>query len=448
MSSISVKISNVWNSRCFLPAVLVFSCLMTLLDLSFIGMFILVFVCAVLLVFCDDLLAIMSPVYSILLMSSAFYRDYSALTAYMWYAIVPVAAALLFHILYYRRGFKRSYCCYPLLAVSIALLLGGVGVISRADYFKPISLYYCIGLGFFMLLINALAASRLQNERDYGRKGRVAEILYFAGLFAAVIVCAYYLHNWQAFLKKGSLLYFKQRNYISSVILLAMPMCAFSVKKSDLHLIGLFFMYFCMIMSGSRSGMLFGTVTLVLTLAYIYCTKRGSRRLYNRLMLAAILPAIAAAFILVPYVLGSRSANGESAKSDNTRIALYTQGAEDFIENPVFGVGMGNLKNSELFTTRVSGSIIFYHNLFVQIFAALGLCGAFAYGWQGFRRLRLLWLNRRSDFLLYALSYFAIIMMTMVNPGLFCPFPEAAATVVMFAVVEKEGIQISSKAAK
>ena len=71
-------------------------------------------------------------------------------------------------------------------------------------------------------------------------------------------IAAFYAVNLEEFLEKGTVLFYKPRNYATSVLLMCMPSCCLMVKKSNLHLIGMGLMYCAMIFSGSRSGLLFG----------------------------------------------------------------------------------------------------------------------------------------------------------------------------------------------
>ena len=69
----------------------------------------------------------------------------------------------------------------------------------------------------------------------------------------------------------------------------------------------------------------------------------------------------------------------------------------------------------------------------------MGLVGVLAYGWMLFSRLKMLWIGRkRKRIAVFALSYIGIGLMSMTNPGIFCPFPEAGLLTLMFAIVEKE----------
>lgn len=186
------------------------------------------------------------------------------------------------------------------IAVSLALILGGAGTISAQDYLKPISLYYMLGLGLGQLVLYILFCARLENGRSYDRAERLAETVYAAGLLFVVVIFSFYAHNFDRFLEKGGVLFFKPRNYITTMLLMCMPMTCALVRRSNLYLVGMALMYLAMVMSGSRSGLLFGSVLLLLCALYIYIYNKRSRRLYNWLFGAALLLAAAAAVIVVP----------------------------------------------------------------------------------------------------------------------------------------------------
>ena len=192
-------------------------------------------------IFSDDLLASLPTVMFTLLTSVSYYKDFSALTQYMWYAIVPFALALLFNLIYYRRRMVIGKLTYPYIAVSAALIIGGVGVISADDYFEPIGLYYTLGLGLGQLVLYLISRSRLENERGYDRVERVARILYTGGLLFVVVVLGFYIQNIDKFIEKGGVLFFKQRNFVTSVFLMVIPMICILVRRSNLYLICLLY---------------------------------------------------------------------------------------------------------------------------------------------------------------------------------------------------------------
>ena len=68
----------------------------------------------------------------------------------------------------------------------------------------------------------------------------------------------------------------------------------------------------------------------------------------------------------------------------------------------------------------------------------MGLVGVVGYGWLFYDRVRLLWRKRSRTTLAFALSYFAMLLISMTNPGMFCPMPNALLMVAMFVVVERQ----------
>lgn len=426
--------SNIFGSRYYLPALLVIALIAIAFKVSLWCMYAYVFLCVFMLIFCDDLMSIFAPVMFTLEISVEYYKDFSVLTQYMWYAIVPFAAALIFNLIYYRRPLKKGRYTYSFIAVTLALILGGIGVIPAEQYFAPMGLYYTLALGAGQLVLYAIFRSRISNRRDYDRVERVAQTLYAAGLVFVIFIFAFYIENFAKFLDKGGVLFIKPRNYITSVLLMSLPMTCILVRRSDLYLIGGALMYAAMLLSGSRSGLLFGTVLLVLCAVYIYVTNKKSRRLYNLLFGIAIAAGGVLAAFYLPKLYSGRFVGGKVG--DRTRIEFIRRGISNFLSHPVFGIGVANTKDMSIFKAYVPGSLIFYHNIVIQIISSMGLAGAAAYGWQLSLRVKSLWDNRKNRALVFGLSYLGILMMSFTNPGIFCPFPEAGLLTIMFTVIE------------
>ena len=430
---------KMWNGRYYLPVLMLIAVAALLTDTNLECMFIYVLIACFFLIFSDDLMSIVAPVMFTLIVSVKYYRDFTVLIAYMWYAIVPLALSLIFNLIYYRRPFAKGRFTWPLIAVSAALILGGCGSISMEEYFNPVSLYYTLGLGPAMLILYLLARSRLANERKYDRTERLAEILYAAGLIVVFTIIVFYAANFEKFLERRSVLFYKPRNYATSVLLMCMPMCCLMVKRSNLHLIGMGLMYAAMILSGSRSGLLFGTMLLVICAVYIYVKNKDSRRLYRCIALILAVPVCFFAVKYVPELYSSRLVNGNFISGDETRVAYIRLGTANFLSNPVFGIGIGNIKDIEVFKAIVPGCIVFYHNMVIQVISSMGILGIAAYGWHFIARAGLIWKNRRSEcFAAYGFSYLGILLMSLTNPGIFCPFPEAGLLLLIFALLENK----------
>lgn len=430
-----------WNGRYYLPTLLLISLLSLALDAELTGMFILVALCVFLLVFCDDLLSIVCPVLCILLLSTEYYNDYTRLAPYAIWVAVPFFIALAFNIIRYRMPFVKGEFTYPLLAVSFALCLGGIGVIPAKEYFRAVSLYYTLGLGFLMLLLYFLALSRLKRERDYDRTQRLADILFVTGLVAAFVIFVFYAENIKRFLDSGSVLFFKPRNFVSSVLLMALPSSCLLINRRRIHIIGFALMCAALVLSGSRSGLIFGAMVGFVCMVYICYLRKDSIKQhpwYNWVFLASVAVLSYIAVRYIPELYASRMVEGSFISSSETRVSFLTLGVADFLENPINGVGLGNLRNLEIFKAIIPGSIVFYHNNVIQIAASMGLVGIMAYSWLFGQRIRMMVVNIRTPLIVFGFSYAGIFAMSLTNPGMFCPFPEAALLILMFAVTESE----------
>ena len=121
--------------------------------------------------------------------------------------------------------------------------------------------------------------------------------------------------------------------------------------------------------------------------------------------------------------------------SGDSRIGLFRRMIRDFKSNPIFGAGLGNTGNTDLYNP-VKGAMVWYHMWLPQIVGSLGLVGIAAYGYQLVARVRIYLKN--PDFVnrTFFLSYLGLLLMSQVNPGEFCPVPYAMLAVTCFALIE------------
>lgn len=106
------------------------------------------------------------------------------------------------------------------------------------------------------------------------------------------------------------MLFFKQLQLCHKcVFLMVIPMICILVRRSNLYLIGTVLMYIAMIMTGSRSGLLFGSFLLLVCLAYIYMKNKKYRRFYNWLFGVSIVVIAVLAITFLPQLYAARIEN-------------------------------------------------------------------------------------------------------------------------------------------
>lgn len=425
-----------WHSKLYFPVCFLMLAVFMAVGQPVIGGVLVMSTLIFLLLFCDDLLSILFPVVLLAMVGTEFYDELYSLLRFWWIGLLA-AAALLVHIGAYARAPRNGGCMHGLVAVSVATLLGGLGFISREEYFSPTALYYSLGLGVVMLLIYLLLRSEADRPRDYDIAERMLQILYAGGLFTGFVVTLFYVRNFHEFVQSFATLYFEYRNFSATMLLISIPAAAYFAAHDRRHFASVAFMYLMMLMTGSRSGLIFGTAMLLLCLAFVYYCNPERRAVYRRAGLISLIPVIALLIAIVPRLFASRMVDGALISADDSRYTFFIQGLLDFVKNPLFGCGLGSMHNAPIFL-GVEGSIVWYHNLIAQILGSMGLVGAVGYSWLFYDRVRLLWRKRSRTTMAFALSYFAMLLISMTNPGMFCPMPNALLMVAMFVVVERQ----------
>lgn len=434
--------SGIIESRWFIPAMCALTGISMCIGINLAGAMVLVALAMWLLLFSDDTFAVLCPVMFTVMCLTSFYDDYFALLDYIW-MVVPFVVAFVVHIFAYRDQAVRGRFIWSLAAVSVALIVGGIGVIPIEEYFSGVALYYMLGLGVLLLLIYLLMCSRLSRPRNYDLIERFAALLYGMAILAAVIIILFYVRNWQSLMPDFKTPFISYRNFCTTVMLFGLPMCCLFVRKNPVHLVSIALIYFVMLVGGSRSALLFGTFELMLCLVYVYLRSDADRRrTYRRIALICAVPVVLiGGYLIYSIFIGESGRMSEHfIRPAEARPKFYRQGVIDFLAEPILGYGIGNMKNADIYQ-GVNGSIIFYHNSTLQVMASMGLVGCVAYGYQLFERVRMLWVKRHTDALLMAIPFIGVLLMSQTNPGSFCPLPTGVLLVLMFAVVEFENSQ-------
>lgn len=423
-----------WNSRAYFPVVMGVSALFLFTGQALMGMLVLVAFATYMQFTCRDLMAAILPAVLFLLLGTKYFDNLGALLP-IWWILPPYIASFVYNFLHWPIRLRKSACWKSLLAVSIACAAGGVGVISVKEYFSLYGFMYAFGLGGGMLLASVMYGTNLARPRSYDLCARFSRILYCVGIFTGLVVVNYYISHLSELVSGDTILYIHFRNYLTTMLVLALPMPFRLLKSSRIHAASIIFMYAALLLTGSRSGLVFGTV--ILFAATYFTVMQGKKPGRRHALLIALFCAAAGVmiFVLGQTVLNSRLVDGTLFPMTDSRIMFLKQSVLDFLSNPLTGIGLANMQNSKIFV-GVGGSMVWYHNYFAQIVGSMGLVGIFAYGWllrDRFRYLRTLHLSGES---MLALAYLGMLMVSMTNPGEFCPLPNEFLIVLLFDVAE------------
>lgn len=431
---ISGHIERFWSSKWYFPAVFLLSAVFMLTGQTVAGVLVLLAITSVFLAFCSDFLASVLPFFLIFCMATPQYDNLNVFLSYA-YAALPFFAALVLHLIIWPAAPRVGRSSQGLLLVSFATILGGCDVMTYQQYTKPLSLYYALGLGFVMLALYVLFRSRLSERQNYDIYQRFASIFYVLGLFVAVTVATVYIWNWQTFMETKASIDFSYRNFCATILVTTLPVPFYFALRDKRHLISAVVFALALFFTGSRTALLFGVVSLGLCCIYLVRFHAVSKK-----VMLLIFGAVGLAVVSFLGLMGTQWVSGRLQSSgwisiNEPRWRFLICAVRDFMQHPIFGIGLGNNLHEQLFI-GVQGSMVFYHNMIAQIMGSMGLLGLVAYTKLISDRIHVLWSERTPFTVCMRLSYLGMVMVSMTNPGEFCPFPNAGMMVLLFTMAE------------
>ena len=434
---------------CFvLQTVLAF--IFVFLQQEVIGVIVFIGLLSVILIVCDDVIATTLPFLLVCTFSTNCYDSFDTFIGFAVYAPIP-AAALVGHFLVYNRPIREfGISAYGLFVVSCALTLGGVGAFALKEYIS--GAYYVFGLGIGMLVAYILMKSQFAGRRDYDLKEKFSLCMVCMGcLILAMFVLSFIRRlagdqiwgfpdiRWLigANGRTGYTLGFSANN-IATMLMFAMPFPLYLAKKHKAWALMTVAFFLSLFYTESRGGMLFGAVEFLA--CFLYWAWENKTTKFCKVVCAGAIVAFVAVFAvavlkretLITFVQ-TKFLDGESTGS--IRFKMLFQSIENFLKNPLVGTGL--LDDSIAYgETKKQGTMAWYHMMIPQIVGSMGLIGIFAYGYQIFGRVKLIFKKVCAWSLVLGISYLGILGMSQVNPGEFCPVPYGVLTVLLFVFQE------------
>lgn len=353
----------------------------------------------------------------------------------LWPLALPIIALLLIHICCYKIKLSKVSFTSGMIATSVALMLGGIGFISYAEYTAMESVYHIFMLGFGTMLFAMYFAGSLERERKYNLQDKFAEIMVMVIVIICIAIAEEYISRWGEFTSKMSVLPFQWRNNASTLLMLSMPFGFYFAKKRFRYSLIALLAYIGIVFTGSRGGLLFGSVELGLCVITMLIVDKRHRKIYAiGVALLAVTVAILSRYMfeLISYTIQRFMDPGENS----IRLELIDRGISDFRNNLIFGTGMGYMGNRDVHPS-VQLALCWYHCSLVQVPASMGIVGIIAYIWLNIQRVKL-FIKKISFFgIIMMLSFIGLEMMSLVNPGIFCPLPYLIIVTFYFVIMDK-----------
>ncbi|MBE6694815.1 MAG: hypothetical protein E7587_00010 [Ruminococcaceae bacterium] len=378
------------------------------------------------------------------------YDSFDTFIVYWWITLIPIAAFIT-KLCVTIKAFKRKKSIslgksfYGNLSVAIAVTLGGIGSISLSEYFAPMALYYVFFLGFGMIFFYIVAREGIFSSEENITE-LFCKIMYLVGLFCVFSVVHIYIlnipHIIEIKLFTMSATGFQWKNNVATFLMFCMPFPFYFARKNCLHFFSGVLMFAALVLTTSRGAIVLAPVEFIVCVVYAIA--------YNKKNIFPLIVSFAlgaAALLLLNNILvdnprflnysvfsPKRLAN--IIKEGETRVEFIPRAFEDFKSSPIFGKGLGNTANTDIYNPK-KGALCWYHMMIPQIVGSLGTVGILAYGHQFVVRTALIFKKICPSTLCLGISYLGILLMSQVNPGEFCPLPYELLTVLIFIILER-----------
>lgn len=428
------KIKKFLTSDWFTAILFIAAAVVVFTSAEIVGTVVFVLLFCVILAFTDDWM----PLLQIIMFTTCFAirckNSFDDFIKFRW--IIPIIAGLvIYHFVKFRPKLAKGSCFYGILATSAAVTLGGVGIISAKEYFFHTSIFYIIMLGFGMLLIYSFFSATLKTNEETPFSDRFAKMMVCVILLLAVCLFEEYFSRRAELAEGFEIIPFQWRNNAATTLMLAMPFPFYmSAKKFGFFFVGIID-YILILFTGSRGGMLFGVIELIICIIVMFILDK-KHRIFIAAIIAASLVVTALTYKIWIDTLSYTLFRLIDPNENSIRLQLIPRGIEDFKSNPLFGRGIGYMGNRDVHKSA-DFALCWYHCSPIQVIGSFGICGIAAYGYLIYLRIKTLLKNFTFFNITLFLSYIGLELMSLVNPGIFAPFPYLFLITLYFVMMEK-----------
>lgn len=407
--------------------------------ISALGFFALVIVSSVMLVVLDDILPLFANVFfAPLMLYSDNINDYLI----VWPIFIPLVIAVIIFVItnFKNQRFKFGKMFIPQLLVSVALLIGGVGTVSKEGYLSAFPVAFVLGFGVLICYVIASHYLKVDEKRDYPLIfSKAMMYLGIAVSIQMIIALAQNTIPYSEWDVNALNLGWGNRNNAATILIITIPLTIYlstRYRKSILYLLFASLQIFCLFMTISRGAIIVGLIEIVLALI-IAVIKAPNRKLYLYSLLVGFI------ITLIAYLASMSEFNQIISATFKyldwvDRKDLYSEAALLFKAHWFIGVGVGYIgTNYEI----AALNFYYFHSTLFQVIACMGIVGVIAYVVYYVYRFGTLFRNIRNAYSLFTLvAWLGFEAFSMMDTGTFVPFPNMILIIVMTIIMEKASL--------
>lgn len=399
----------------------------------------LILISSAVLMLSDDILPLTVNIFAAALM--IFSSDVSSYL-YLWPLFVVIGISILiFAIRNFKRPIFKGKMLFPMIAVSISLLISGANVTTSAEFMRALPMSLFLGIGVTAVYMLYTVYLKRDNTTDIPRY--FANTLVFIGLTVAAELIVV-ISRADLPLDQWNMSYWDigwgNRNNIATYFLLLAPMSFYMASRGKhilFYNLSALIMYICLILTFSRGGILFGAIGGVLALIFSV-VKSPCKKKQLALLLSIIGVALIVYFCLFNRVNTIFESLAKRGYGLSGRDVLWAEAVEMFKQNPWLGRGFGYYGTGPHPVSPIG--MYWFHSTFYEIIGKLGVFGIIAYAWYYLARFIILFKNIGHKFNLFVLAaWISFEGYSIMDTGTFVPYPYMMLVIVTIAVLELIG---------
>ncbi len=407
-----------------------------LTGLTAVGLAVLVIFCCISLFLYDDLLPIIPTALSVSFIFCDL-RFISFTNIAFILIIAPFAVSLIYHLIRFcPKKFIFGQLFVPIIAVTVALFAGGLFSHYLGDWLAGVPIAISIGPAVFALYV--LFTNYVHPPKDVDVKAFFFWTLTSIGLLLSMQTLNYQLEGLNTYhLGWGNI------NFVGIILLICYPAPVFLMCRSKVILPYLLIMVFMLLGAFMTDGEGALGIMAIFTILLFLIAYKNMRVEKRKALLFWIGIAIIGVILLViavialgylPVIINKLI---KTFTDDNMRTNLYKNAWRLFVQNPLFGAGVGyhNYVEQEL-----SGGILEtfnFHNTPLHVLSTMGLFGFIMYFCYFFVRYRILMENRSATNLIAWISFSMFELYGFLDPAEFVIMPNLIYIIVLMVIIEK-----------
>ena len=396
-----------------------------------------IFACVSLIIF-RDLTPIVTPLAFVMLI----FRSYDAvLTPVPLIVFGAVFCCIIAHFIIYPMHFVKGKLYLPLIFVSVAILIGGVGSPYIKDYMRGFAT--AVAVGPVLLLVYFIFTSYVCPPKPVDKKMSVCYLLTVLGVAVSLeIVLHRYFCSFPDLIANHDDLGWNNVNGVGALLIFTIPACWYVITRNKhvvLSLLSIVIIYTGVFLT--KSDGCIGTALVFIPVLALFSVFRGDNLHKN------VLAKIFLVVLLIMVAIAGFALTKTSIKSvwdflilklsnDTNRTLLYKEALELFKAFPILGVGQGYYNPDGWLITSAVVAYNF-HSTFFHVLATMGIVGVIVYIYYFVQRYRILMHNNSAFnlFMFFAFTMYEIY--AMVDTGEFNVMPALLVVTLTLIFVER-----------